>query len=210
MLVDLEIDYLGEGLSDLSACRKLITAAGAIPGVSYFRPVRGTGKQNVDMRLAGLNAVSHFGRPILVLRDLDHDASCAPKLVKKLIKDSHDNFLLRICVRELEVWLMADRNNFAKYCGCKISTIPKDPELLADPKATIVGWADAGSASKLRSHLTAARAKGVPEWAALGQWHSDFAENHWDILAAIESGRAPSLGRAFAALQACVARLSSG
>ncbi|MEO8714989.1 MAG: hypothetical protein ABI369_08245, partial [Acetobacteraceae bacterium] len=104
----LEIDYLGEGASDEAIARKLILAVTGLPGVSYRRPRVGTGKQSLDKRLKGLNAGVAYGKPVLVLRDLDHDAPCPAELVAKLLPARHPRLLLRICPRESEAWLMAD------------------------------------------------------------------------------------------------------
>jgi hypothetical protein len=100
-----EIDFLGEGLSDEAVARKIIIAVGGVPGLSRLRPFAGAGKNSLDNRLSGLNAGLQFRRPpILVLRDLDHDAGCPAELVSNLISGRHPNLVLRVCVRETESW----------------------------------------------------------------------------------------------------------
>jgi hypothetical protein len=44
----------------------------------------------------------------------------------------------------------------------------------------------------------------VADVGMLGEWHADFADNHWNPLRAAASGRAPSLTRAIARLQEIV------
>ena len=196
-----EIDYVGEGASDDAVARKLIIFVSAIPGTSYRRPQSGVGKQSLDKRLLGLNAGVVFGNAVLVLRDLDQDAPCAGALVSKLIPNKHSRMLFRICVREVEVWLLADTSAYAEFAGISAGKIPKDLEGMPDPKGTILGWAESGQARNLKRHIEDARSKGVPDWRSLGAWHADFAQDFWNPKRAATSGKAPSLSRAMMRLR---------
>ena len=199
-----EIDYIGEGRSDDAVARRIIAAVNGIPGVSYRRPLSGTGKQNLDRRLRGLNAGVRYGRPVLVIRDLDHDAPCPSALITRLLPDRHPRLLLRICVREAETWMMADYRAYSDYCGLAAGQIPVAPERLVDPKATILGWAESGMAPKLKRHVDESRRRGVPDWALLGEWHAEFAQKAWNPPRAAASGRSPSLTRTLTRLKALV------
>ena len=64
-----------------------------------------------------------FANPVILLTDLDAE-SCAPQLIKKLIKDKNKHFILNIAVDEAEAWLMADREGFAEYFKIKIEDMP--------------------------------------------------------------------------------------
>lgn len=199
-----EIDYLGEGRSDEVVARRLIEAAAAVPGVSYQRPRSGTGKQNLDSRLVGLNAGARYGNPVLVLRDLDTDAPCAPTLVAQLLPDRHERLLLRVCVRTAEAWFMADAEAYARFCGIPARHIPSMPETLVDPKGVILGWANSKRTSALGTHVKEGRRRGVPNWRILGEWHAEFAEGLWSPVRAADSGRAPSLTKALTRLKSLV------
>jgi hypothetical protein len=200
-----EIDYLGEGRSDDAIARKLIVAATGVPGTSYRRPQAGPGKVSLDRRLAGLNAGVAYGKPVLVLRDLNSDAVCPGALLAHLLPNRHERLLLRICVRVSETWLMADREAYARFFGVSGSQIPRDPETLRDPKQTILGWVDDRRAAKLSRHVDDGRRRGVPDWAILGEWHGLFAEKVWNPTRAANAGTAPSLTRALRRLEALVA-----
>lgn len=199
-----EVDYLGEGRSDDVVARRMILAAAALPGISYRRPLSGTGKQSLDMRLAGLNAGARYGNPVLVLRDLDRDAPCASTLIDRLLPNRHERLLLRICVRSAEAWFMADVASYADYCGLPLRLIPSAPELLDNPKRTVIDWAAAARTSRLAAHVRASRLRGVPDWRILGEWHAEFAGTEWPPLRAADSGRAPSLTRALDRLKSLV------
>ena len=175
----------------------MITSAGGIPGVSYLRPQSGTGKSSLDRKLTGLNAGVQFGKPVLALRDLDHDSPCAPTLVNRLLPTRNPRMLLRVCVRETETWLLADTDAYAAYCGTKAELLPPAPDELDDPKRTILELALAGKARKLAAYLKEGRSRSVPDWALLGEWHSHFAKQFWDPARTTKAGRSPSLCRSF-------------
>src|SRR5262245_64345929 len=70
------------------------------------------GKGRLDPKLRGyLDAASRS--PWLILRDLDHDADCAPMLVAKHAM-SGNRSALRIPVRSAEAWLLADTERAAR------------------------------------------------------------------------------------------------
>ena len=91
---------------------------------------------------------------------------------------------------------MADAEAFARYCGLAVRDVPSEPETLRRPKTTLLNWAAQGRTPKLRRHLDEARSRGVPDWASLGLWHSDFVETVWSPERVMKSTKAPSLDRA--------------
>ena len=158
----------------------------------------------MEGQLQRLNDRASYGRPILALRDLDQDAPCPGALVARILPDRNPRLLLRICIRESETWLMADAAAYAKFCGVKESRIPKNVEVIPDPKRLILNWVDSGEASKLKRHVDAKRKIGVKDGALLGEWHAEFAANHWDPIKAAKSGRSASLSKALARLRELV------
>lgn len=200
-MLPVEIDYIGEGTCDDAIAIKLIEAVGASPGTSYRNPKRGNGKATLDRKIAGLNSGAAYGNSVLVLRDLDDDAPCAPALVKKLLPRRNNNLLLRICVKEAESWLFADAKVYASYLGVSIGQIPRDLDSEKDLKSLIIGWAEAGRVPKLHRHLLEARKRGVEDWASLGEWHTLFASEKWCPVRASESGRSASLARALSRIR---------
>lgn len=193
-----EVDYVGEGPTDAEVARALIRAAGGSPGTDYVTPRRGRGKDNLDQRLAGFRAGAEHGRPILVLRDLDSDAPCAGELVSRLMTSPHPLFCLRVAVRAVEVWLMADRKAFAREFGVGENAVPPNEQLesLVDPKARLIELARQSRKHDIRQGVPPSSRSGVrvgPEYAA---WLSDFARDQWDPRRAVAAGGVPSLERA--------------
>lgn len=192
----MEIDFLGEGSTDDALAQKLILAVSGTPGRSRRTPLSGSGKASLDRRLKGLNAgVTHGASPILILRDLDDDATCPSKLIQEIISNPHKNLILRICVKESESWLLADADAYAQYCGIAVSSIPSETDGIANPKQTIINWGRDRRASKLHRHLDEAHRRGVPDWAILVDWNLEFIESHWNAERADKDGRSRSLCR---------------
>lgn len=65
------------------------------------------GKSHLDAALPELNRSARRIR-CLVVRDLDNDAPCAGALCQKLLPHPSPNMILRIAVRKIESWLLAD------------------------------------------------------------------------------------------------------
>ncbi len=78
------------------------------------------------------------GTPFVVLTDLDR-GECAPSLICEWLPGFiHPNLLLRVAVREVEAWLIGDRENMARFLRCPLSRVPTSPEALDDPKRALV------------------------------------------------------------------------
>lgn len=77
-------------------------------------------------------------RALLVLRDLDTDADCAPTLARKLLPAPARGMTLRIATRAIESRLLADAPAFARFFSVSVSRIPRDPDSLLRPKTHLV------------------------------------------------------------------------
>lgn len=131
--------------------------------------------------------------PFLVLTDLD-EVPCASALIEEwLAVPRHPNLLFRVAVREIESWLLADSENFSKFLGVRPSVIPKNPDELEDPKATLIQVASASRFSEIRESIVPRRgstAKQGPDYnGCLGRFVREF----WDVDAAKRNS--PSLAR---------------
>ena len=78
--------------------------------------------------------------PVLLLTDLDRD-ECPPALLTNWhgSRELPKNMLLRVVVREVEAWLLADREGFSLFSGVPIEKVPRNPESLGDPKQVLLG-----------------------------------------------------------------------
>jgi len=122
-----------EGILDEVVLRRLIEGLGAFPGSVY-------GKNGKSFLLEKLNAYNQAARfvPWVILIDLDHDADCAPPFLQSCLPNPAPYMSFRIAVREIEAWLLGDRNRLAKFLSVGASRIPHNPEALDSPKSTMV------------------------------------------------------------------------
>jgi hypothetical protein len=56
-------------------------------------------------------------------------------------------------VREIEAWLLADRDSFSTFFHIDSSRIPADPEAERDPKGTVVRLAQSSEQKEIREDM---------------------------------------------------------
>ena len=114
-------------------------------------------------------------------------------------------FLFRIAVREVEAWLIADREALAGFLKIKIMHVPYKPEELVDPKRVLLELATRAPRRIRNGPLPEPRSKAIigPEYNEL---LTDYVRSSWDIEAA--ANRAPSLRRAVSATKFLAAKFS--
>lgn len=177
-----------EGDSDLAVLRKVLGHVGHSVGDAYGR--RGKShllKQLVNYDKAGTHS------PWLIGVDLDQDFECAPSARQHWLPATNDYTLFCIVVREIEAWLLGDKESLARHFGVSVDLLPDSPELLPDPKQELVNIAR-------RSSKTWVRKAFVPEMGHAGvtgpTYTSEltlFARDMWDVDRAAKG--CPSLSR---------------
>jgi hypothetical protein len=188
-----------EGVTDEAVLGRLIRHVGADVSTVYGR----SGKHNLLARLAGFNEAARHA-PWLVLVDLDHDYPCAPDALAIWLPAPSTWMCLRVPVREVESWLLADRPSLASYLGVRQTAIPADPDDLSDPKQALVNAARTSRRRAIREEVVPRPGSGREVGAGYVGHVIQFATSHWepDIAAAVS----PSLMRCLNALRALVAR----
>lgn len=184
-----------EGVVDIEVAARLCGYAGH----SIHKRFPHRGKHALNSRLHGYNLAA-LQSPWLILRDLDHDSDCAPTLVKKLLPTRSSQMLLRVAVRALEAWLLADTASFAKYFQVRENAIPTEPDALPNPKRAVLDLIRRSAAKSVRdSMLPRERTTGT-----VGVGYSakliEFIHEHWRIESATENS--PSLKKCVEALLA--------
>jgi hypothetical protein len=76
---------------------------------------------------------------LLLITDLDK-AKCASLLISNWMraKSYPDNLVFRVAVREIEAWLLADHVGMGKLLVAGATNLPRDPDLLVDPKQVLL------------------------------------------------------------------------
>jgi hypothetical protein len=125
-----------EGIVDEAVVRRLIEHVGARLGTVYGK----SGKPQLLKNVRRYNEAARHG-PWIVLVDLDGDAECAPPFCAEWLPSVAPQMCFMIAVREVEAWLLADREHLADFLHIPLSHIPLAPESIENPKQTMVNIA---------------------------------------------------------------------
>ncbi|NMC72415.1 MAG: hypothetical protein GYA57_20475 [Myxococcales bacterium] len=177
-----------EGTVDAAVAERLLAEAGWSSGPKHVKQ----GKAALDRCLDGYANAARFSC-WLVLRDLDHDAGCAPELRRKLLRRSSAHFRLHVAVRAVESWLLADADAFGRFFGVAPERIPSRPDGLPSPKRTLVELARRSRRREVREAIVPAADSGAQVGPGYTVFVTEFASRHWRPGAAAR--RSPSLER---------------
>ena len=133
--------------------------------------------------------------PVVLLTDLDLKP-CAAGLVTEWLHNLSrpETLLLRIAVREVEAWLLADQQAFGTCFRIPPSKLPDDPESLPDPKQILLNLVQRHAPKKLKQDIVVDRGSGPRQGLAYNLRLIDFVRNQWNPERAAAS--ADSLARA--------------
>lgn len=183
-----------EGDTDIPFAEKLLADA----GLGALRFLDCGGKDRLDRDAPAYNAAAR-GAPWFVLRDLDHDAACAPDFLAGSGLEPNEWMCFRIAVREIESWLLADHEAVASFFRVRASRIPPSPDAEADPTEALVNLSRTSRRARVRKAMVPSRGG----HAAVGPLYEatiiEFARDHWSVERA--SLRSPSLAAARRALK---------
>lgn len=129
---------------------------------------------------------------VLGLADLEQ-APCPVILLSRLKGGKAAGFKLRLAVRMLESWIMADREAFAGFLGVRTALVSPDPDAESHPKRKIVALARQSKKRMIREALVPNDSGAVvgPEYTPV---MAGFVESGWNVLRARTNS--PSLSRA--------------
>lgn len=171
---DVELYVAIEGATDEAIVRRVL---GEIGHASMRLFVSG-GKGALLNRLPSYNQAARH-QPWLVLIDLDHDAECAAAARRQWLASPSQGMCLRIAVREVESWLLADSESIARFLGVPRSRIPLDAEALDDPKQTLVDLARHSRRREIREAMVPRQASGRVVGQLYVSMINQFVANSW-------------------------------
>ena len=186
-----------EGIVDEAVVRRLIAYAGGQAGTVYGR----NGKPALREKIKGYNNAAHF-TPWVVLVDLDRDGDCAPPIRDVWVPTPAPNLCFRIAVREIEAWLIADKQTLARYLRIRADDVPEEPEKLHYPKDVMVNLARGSRSRDIRSDIVPRENSGRRVGPAYASRLIEYAEERWRPEVAAD--HAESLRRAIYCMQRLV------
>lgn len=183
-----------DALSELVATRLI---GEYIPRAEVGRVFGLRGFDSVKSMMSALNQMSRYDGPVLVLADLDNPGMCPLVRVQELSGELiiSPNMLIRIAALEIESWIMADREGFAKWLSIAASIVSRAPESLNDPKRTLVALASRSRTRALREGIAPRHVRGTHRTGSdYNDLVGEFVTRLWNPDAARRN--APSLDRA--------------
>lgn len=128
-----------EGLLEIPAAQKVFTSLGIDHDETRFVPKGGRDAFWRDA-LKYNQASLHIG-PVLGIADLEQDTCASALIFRFLPQGCRESFVLRVAVRMLEAWLLADREAMAAFLRIPVNRMPTDPDALQNPKQALVNLA---------------------------------------------------------------------
>jgi len=156
------------------------------------------GKGKIKRQLNGYNNAAKYNH-YFIIADLDNEYECAPSLIQDWLPGHHSDYLLfRIAVREIESWLLADRENFAAFLSISKTLIPLTPDIERDSKGIVISLAKRSKKREIREAIVP-----INDYAKIGPGYNiqlgNFIRNSWDINSA--RANSPSLDKAIKSLE---------
>lgn len=130
---------------------------------------------------------------MLVLTDLDQ-ANCVVDFRDQWLGDqpSSPGLLLRVAVRQIESWVLADHLAMRALIGTK-GVLPREPDTLSNPKQTLLALAQRAP-RPVRDDLVTATGGDLKQGLGYNARLTHWVNTHWCPHRAAE--RSPSLARA--------------
>lgn len=175
------------------------------PTLEVTQTLRRNGFGYLRSRMANWCELARY-QPVFLLTDLDRVA-CPVELLRQWqgALAIPADLLVRVAVREVEAWLLADQLAMRMLLGAR-GKLPVEPDTLPDPKATLLQFAARYAPRDVRADLVqqsgAVASQGIGYNARLVRWVRD----DWEPARAAASS--PSLHRARMRLQELAIRMA--
>ncbi len=174
----------------LAVGRKLVAE---FPPLTVYREENAHGFGRLKNKAQNFQQMGTHGVPVLMITDLD-ERPCPSGMINEWVgRAPAPGFLFRICVREVEAWLLAHRVELARFLGVALSRIPvAPPDSLPAPKAELIAISQHSRHRKIRMGFKPTGSATIgPDYNRL---LGDFIHNSWS--AEVASQASPSLARA--------------
>jgi len=162
------------------------------PSILIGSKVRRGGNGYLRSRMQAWREIARHA-PILVLTDLDNTFACPPALLADWFGSLSRpaGLLLRVAVREVEAWLLADHDAMTALIGKHVAgRLPEAPDALSDPKAFLLDLA-ARAPRNVRLDLRAEAGSTARQGLGYNSRLVDLVRREWQPARAAE--RSPSL-----------------
>jgi hypothetical protein len=193
MTISLSVNVAVEGELDEAVLKKVLTSVG-IGAVNVYGK---RGKSNLRENAPRYNLAAQHGRWI-VLVDLNNEAECPPPLINSWLPTRNQNLQLRVAVRTIEAWLLAERDEIARFLAVSKQRIPLYPEDEDKPKRILINIARHSRSKAIRSDIVPRVGSGAIQGPGYTSRLIEFTIRYWNPERA--ACNAPSLKRSIDSL----------
>ncbi len=158
----------------------------------------GGGNDYLKKTIRGFNNAAKAGIPFLVLTDLDKTTCPLELLENWLPEPRHPNLIFRIAVREVEAWLLAHREAFAKFFSVSKENIPLNVDELIDLKQFLINLIRKSRKREFVQYIVPPKGSTRQQGPNYNEPLIRFVRNSWEVDIAKENSN--SLKRAVAAI----------
>ena len=162
-------------------------------GLQVEQRLRRGGSGYLRSRIPNFCQMASF-RTVLVITDLDQ-ARCPSQLLSDWLgsREIPPGLIVRVAVREIESWLLADHEAMRRLLGKRAGTLPREPELLPNPKSTLLNMARQAPRD-VRDDLLPPEGAVASQGLGFNRRLGSLIKSDWSPARAAD--RAPSLGKA--------------
>lgn len=164
-----------EGELDQAVLTTLLSRAGIEVQHAYGK----RGKDYLRRKIKGYSAAARHGLWV-VLVDLNNEADCAPLLVRSWLPQPTATLQLRVAVRAVEAWLLADRDEMARFLRVSVALTPADPEGEMKPKLSLVNIARRSRNRGIREDIAPGHGSSAKQGPAYTSRLIEFTRRHWN------------------------------
>jgi len=189
----LVVNIAVEGNLDEAVLKKVLASVGI--EVAYVYGKRG--KDHLRANIKRYNQAARHERWV-VLVDLNNDAECPPPFIASWLPTRDPNLQLRIAVRSVEAWLLAERNQMARFLSVSEQRLPIRPEDGEEPKTTLINIARRSKSKAIRTDIVPKDGSTAIQGPGYTTCLIEFAIKYWDPERA--ASNAPSLKRSINSL----------
>jgi hypothetical protein len=136
------------------------------------------GKRQLRQHMAGYNNAARLA-PWVILVDLNHEAECAPIMRERWVPRPAPFLCFRIAVRQIESWLLADRERIARFLRVSVQQIPLNPDALDNARDAMVALAGRSRKAAIRQDMVPRPGSGRATGPAYASRLIEFATGVW-------------------------------
>ncbi|HOY71237.1 MAG TPA: hypothetical protein PL131_11430 [Methylotenera sp.] len=184
-----KVAIVGEDELSLAILTKLLNNYQTDACIEYSFLARGFGniKTNISKYINASQVLPH-----VILTDLDN-YTCARSLFTDWnITVIPPRCLFRIAVKEVEAWILSDRQGVADLLGIQLNKIPPYPEQVQDPKEVFLNLAKKSRRKGLSAELVSKNSANIMIGPLYNFRMCEFVRNSWNVELAIQNSNSLS------------------